>query len=175
MSMNLLNINEDIRTLMLKEIDFDVDRFKLYISPRLNLVGRQSYQFLLKDAVQNHDVAWLTNQIHSRFLLNSTETRKLRDKTIQAKVPDNANEILAEDEFNRFYMRALCIYAINNKISSVIVYRAKEVQSPLPESWKIIGTIIDPKELLEDLRQHVGQEPKLGVGKSGSGLSVMLP
>ena len=122
MLMNLLNLDENIRALMLEEIDFDIDRTKLYINHRLNLIGKRSYPLLLKDSAQSHDDLWLAHQMRLKQLLNATEPRKLKDRTIQVKVPDDANVVLAEDDFNRFYMRALCLYAINNKILSLKVF-----------------------------------------------------
>jgi len=37
----------------------------------------------------------------------------------------NAHEMLAEGEFNRFYIRALCARAIEDGLPEVTVYRAK--------------------------------------------------
>ncbi|MGD1045703.1 MAG: hypothetical protein ABR936_10310 [Bacteroidota bacterium] len=174
MLMNLVNLDPDIRTLMLQEVEYDVNCNKLYISDRLNVIGRQIYLIILKDAIQNYDDSWLANQINFKGLLNSTESRNLKNKTIQVKMRSDAHEVLAEDEFNRFYMRGLCLYAISKKIASLKVYRAKETHHPRPESWRLIGTLIDPIELLEDLRQNVGQPTRLGIGEAGSGLSVMI-
>jgi hypothetical protein len=49
--------------------------------------------------------------------------------------------MLAEGEFNRFYIRALCVRAIEDGLPEVIVYRAKEVQSARPESARMIWAI----------------------------------
>jgi hypothetical protein len=69
---------------------------------------------------------------------------------ITKAVPINANTTLAEGEFNRFYIRALCIYAIQNNIQFLVVCRAKESLNPRPESLMKIGTNVDPKTLLND-------------------------
>jgi hypothetical protein len=57
----------------------------------------------------------------------------------------------------------------------VKVYRAKQIHHSRPESIRKIGTLISPIELLDDLRQHVGEDGRLGIGDTGSGLSVMIP
>ena len=85
--------------------------------------------------------------------------------------------MLAEGEFNRFYIRGLCLRAIELGIGEVAVYRAKYVESPRPESDYLIGQRLPAASLLEDLRIHSGEEePYLKVpGGPNSGLSVHLP
>jgi len=58
-----------------------------------------------------------------------------------------------------------------------VIYRAKPVTTPRPESEARIETALAPEELLEDLRSHPGDErPSLGVPSGpNSGLSVRLP
>ena len=43
MALNLLNLDQAIRQLMLKEIDVDINSGKLYISTRLSLAGAKDY------------------------------------------------------------------------------------------------------------------------------------
>jgi hypothetical protein len=84
---------------------------------------------------------------------------------------------LAESEFNRYYIRALARRAIEDGIQELVVYRAKPVQNPRPESEARVETAIPPQDLLDDLRAHLGDErPTLGVPSGpNSGLSVRLP
>jgi hypothetical protein len=90
---------------------------------------------------------------------------------------ENAAEVLSESEFNRYYIRALARRAIEDGIAELVVYRAKQVNSPRPESEALVETTISPEDLLEDLRSHPGDEPpSLGVPSGpNSGLSVRLP
>jgi hypothetical protein len=85
--------------------------------------------------------------------------------------------VLAESEFNRYYIRALARRAIEDGIPELVVYRAKPVTTPRPESEARIETSLVPQELLEDLRSHTGDErPSLGVPSGpNSGLSVRIP
>jgi hypothetical protein len=69
-----------------------------------------------------------------------------------AKVPITAPETLAEGEFNRFYARGLCLRAMAQGIESLVVYRAKDVVNPRPESVALIGKSLPAKQLLDDLR-----------------------
>ncbi len=91
-------------------------------------------------------------------------------------MPVTAPETLAEGEFNRFYARGLCRRAMAQGIESLLVYRAKEVVNPRPESVALIGKSLPVKQLLEDLRANIGTDTALGLPPGpNSGLSVKLP
>jgi hypothetical protein len=95
---------------------------------------------------------------------------------IVARVPITAAETLGEGEFNRFYIRALCVHAINDGIKTLIVYRAKVVANARVESEMKIDTGVDPVRLLGDLRNNPGVDTALGLPAGpNSGLSVRLP
>ena len=66
----------------------------------------------------------------------------------------NAHEMLAEGEFNRFYIRALCARAIEDGLPGVTVYRAKAVENARSESQQKIGQRVPAEALLRDLRTH---------------------
>ena len=58
---------------------------------------------------------------------------------------------------------------------TIEVYRAKEVTNPRSESERKIGTIVDPKKLLDDLRANPGVDTALGLPSGpNSGLSVKI-
>jgi hypothetical protein len=90
--------------------------------------------------------------------------------------PSNAAQVLAESEYNRFYIRALARRAIEDGIDGLVVFRAKAVEDPRPESEALIESTFSPQDLLMDLRSHPDQPPTLGVPSGpNSGLSVHLP
>lgn len=61
-------------------------------------------------------------------------------------------------------------------MSELVIYRAKQVREPRPESQAMIGKNINAKALLDDLRTHPGVEPALGLPPGpNSGLSIKLP
>jgi hypothetical protein len=177
MALNLTSIDAKTRDLMVKEIEQDIAGSRLYMSPRLNASGQAQYPALLKQAALSHDDAWLAQQIRSNSLLKTEETRRTPSGgTTNAKVPVTAPDTLAEGEFNRFCCRGVCARAIEEGKSSVCVYRAKHVDNPRPESQAKVGTMIDAKQLLNDLRRSPGVEPALGIPPGpNSGLSVQLP
>lgn len=89
-------------------------------------------------------------------------------------MPSNAHETLSEGEFNRFYIRALCLRAINEG-RELEVYRAKQVSNPRPDFQMMIGRIVDAETLLNDLRKNIGVDSALGLPNGpNSGLSVKI-
>lgn len=146
------------------------------MSPRLNNKGRADYPGLLRTALTQGDDSSLAAELSAGGLLKTHETRKRGGKTYTARVPSNAAETLAEGEFNRFYLRGLCRFALDTRIDHLIIYRAKQVREPRPESEARIGTKISPHLLLEDLRAHPGVDTALGLPPGpNSGLSARLP
>ena|SRR5690554_6082028 len=171
MSLNLINLDSATRNNMIAEVDCDIEKNILYLSPRLNPKGIANYPTILKDAITNHDDTWLSSQLSG--LMNATEERK---KPKGGFTIVSAPETLAEGEFNRFYARGLCLRAIEEKVEYLIIYRAKVVTNPRPESQAKIGTHINPQALLADLRKNIGVETALGLPPGpNSGLSVKLP
>jgi hypothetical protein len=176
MGLNYENLNDRIRKFMLKEIELDISKDNVYISPRLTEESNDQYQCILKNAVLEHDDNWLANELRNARCLKEREKRKKPDGGYSlVKVPINAPETLAEGEFNRFYIRGLCRAAIEDGIQELQIYRGKDVDQPRPESEAMIGMMIDAKKLLEDLRLSPGEGPALGVPSGpNSGLTVRL-
>ena len=171
------NLDEKTREFMLKELEMDTEQAKIYIIPRLKSLGPSNWINMMKEAITHHNDDWLANQLKVMRYMNTHETRKTKTgKVINAKVPVNASETLAEGEFNRYYARGLCVRAIAEGIDEVVVYRGKDVQNPRIESQNKIGQRVKAKDLLEDLRRSLGVEPALGIPPGpNSGLTICLP
>jgi hypothetical protein len=177
MSLHLANLDERVRKHMLTEIDGDIAGGALYLSPRLSLRGRQDYVELLKQAVAGYDDAWLADALRTNGRINIEEQRrKPKGGYTTARVPVTAPDTLAEGEFNRFYVRGLCLRALEDGTAELIVYRAKEVMTPRHESEAMIGARVDARALLLDVRTHPGVDTALRLPPGpNSGLSVRLP
>jgi hypothetical protein len=176
MSFVYMNLDAQTRALMVAEIDRDIAANQIYISDNLNPQGITLFASLLRTAAVNGTDASLASAI--RPLLNShAKPRKLKSGGL-SKPPMmriDAHEMLAEGEFNRFYIRALCLRAIQSGVASVEVYRAKPVENPRSESISKIGTFVLAQRLLDDLRTHVGVDTALGLPPGpNSGLSIRL-
>lgn len=178
MALYFENLDERTRQLMLDEMEYDIAHNQLHISPLLSGQGERDYPNLLREAIQSgSDETLAQNLREHRRLSRALPRRKPKGGYSIASTPENAAQVLAESEFNRYYIRALARRAIEDGIPEVVIYRAKSVQSPRPESEARIETALSPEELLEDLRSHPGDEPpSLGVPAGpNSGLSVRLP
>jgi hypothetical protein len=176
MAFNFYDLDQRTRELMVEEIDRDVSSGSLYISPRLSPAGAAAYPELFKAAVLGGTEATLAGEFRRRGILNATETKRTpKGGTTEAAVPVTAPDTLAEGEFNRFYIRAVCRRALEQGQSSVVVYRAKEVANARSASLALIGQAFDAQKVLDDLRQHIGVDTALGLPQGpNSGLSVRL-
>ena len=174
MTFNFQNLDSVTRTTMLEEVEDDLKHNKLYKSSRLNEMGNAEYANLLKGAIKAGNEVTLTESLTKDFF-KETEERTRALKKFSARVPQNANEIFAEGEFNRFYIRALCVIAISKGQKFVNVYRAKDTANHRIESEAKIGENVDAKELLTDLRTSIGVDTALKLPSGpNSGLSVRL-
>ena len=169
------NLDEITRGFMEEEIARDVKNGKLYRGTRFNLLGQEKYPELLIEAVRNHDDDWLASRMQP--YLNQTETRtSSKGKTTVAKVPYNAATMFGEGEFNRYYLRGLCLRAMDEGVAKVKIYRGKEVVRPRTKSTMMIGSYLPVKTLLEDLRTNIAVDTALGLPPGpNSGLTAMLP
>lgn len=177
MALNLNDLNPEVRSHMVREVELDISRHAVFFSPRLTEAGKRAYPELLKSAVMEHDVVWLQNEINKFGNLKTMEMSHRKGVPYQKAVPSNAAQLISEGEFNRFYMRGLCCYAIEKGVSALEVYRAKAVDHPRPESETKIGMRFSPAEMLADLRENRGDDqPFLGIpGGPNSGISLRIP
>jgi hypothetical protein len=175
MSLNLVGL-DDARQAMLTEVERDIAAGALYRSKRLTDAGWAVYPDLLRDAITHGDDVTLTGALaQPQFWFAQEQSQSSKGKVFMKNVPVNAHETLAESEFNRFYLRGLCRVALDRGIIEVVVYRAKAVSVPRPESEALIGTSLDPAALLEDLRNSIGVDTALGLPPGpNSGLSGKL-
>jgi hypothetical protein len=177
MPLNYANLDDSTRALMHDEIAVDIAAGALYMGTRLSTRGAHEWADLLQHAAATGNDETLAEHLNADGRLKQfEERRKPTGGVTTVKVPVTAAATLAEGEFNRFYIRALCRRAIEQGIPRLIVYRAKDVTSPRRESEEKIGTEIDPQQLLADLRANPGVDTALGLPAGpNSGLSVRLP
>jgi len=169
------NLDSETRELMAKELSFDISRGSVFMSHRL-LEGReQLHVSLLEQALLQGTPESFAQAIKNSSLLKTIELRTKNGRQFPANVPYTAHETLADGEFNRFYVRALCLRAIHEGKNEIEVYRAKPVRASRVQSEALIGTFISCAQLLEDLRNNIGVDTALGVPAGpNSGLSVRL-
>ena len=176
MALDFQNLDARTRELMLSELDRDVARGDLYLSPRLSPQGQMQYKDLLRAAFETGNDESLAEALRSGGRISQTEVRRKKNGGVATvRVPHTAAATLAEGEFNRFYIRALCLRALESSSSELEVYRARSSASPRKESTVKVGTRVDAASLLQDLQTHQGVDTALGLSPGpNSGLSVRL-
>ncbi|WP_313002774.1 hypothetical protein [Chryseobacterium gleum] len=117
-----LNLDEETRKLMLSEITSDINNGKLYLSNRLSQSGKDNYSNYLIESVTNGNEETFTNLLVQDVNFNETELVQGKPK----KVPSNAASLLCQSEFNRYYIRAICLRAINQNQDEIEIYRGRE-------------------------------------------------
>jgi len=173
-SLHLVNLDERTRQFMLDELTQDEGSGRVYLSSRLTPKGRQEWASLLRAALKQGDDDSLAAALRVGGMLNETEQRQTpKGGVTTARIPATAAETLAEGEFNRFYIRALCRRVLEGDAAQLIVYRAKMVTHPRAESEAKIGNTVDAGALLSDLRTSQGIDTAFGLPSGpNSGLSV---
>lgn len=184
MTFNFKNLDEKTRQLMLEEFDFDQKEGTLAVSPRLIDGKEEEYFRLFTQCIksgQNED--YLANTIQQARILKSQETANRNGKIVNVKVRHDAHEFLAQSDFNRFYMRALCRIAIEEN-KTLKIYRAKSSDEHRTTSDNIEGNFIEPNVQLNFLRlnpkdywarkEQDSDITEYKVARPGSGLSLML-
>lgn len=168
------NLDPATRRYALAEFDSDVERGTLTISSRIRPTATDEYQSLLRQALAYYDDLWLEERVEGlvvHFELRQTPS----GATTTAKLPSYAPRVLAEGDYNRYYMRGVCARAIDEGRGVVEVYRARLSAEPRPESRELEGQRLDPAPLLEELRtKYADSSEEATLGKPNSGLSVRL-
>lgn len=162
------NLTAEVRQHMIAEIDQDIADDVLVKSTRFTDDGAAGYPPLLRSAASEYNEAWLAESLLGSF--NATELSAGKEKS----VPHNAHTLFAQSEFNRFYCRAICLYALANPDYRIRIYRARQSSKPRPESEAKLGKILDAATVLKDLRTHLATDVEFGPNEINSGLSLEL-
>jgi len=168
------NLDPATRRYALAEFESDLTNGTFHISERLRPEAVAEYQRLLQEALRYYDDRWLEE--HASELLVESESRRTRSGgTTTAKVPQMAGRLLAEGDFNRFYMRGVARRAIDESRQIIEVYRARLSIEPRPESAQLEGSRVPAAEVLDHLRGPLSPNPAVApLGRTNSGLSVRL-
>ena len=159
---------DDVREFMLEELDWSIEKDKVYYSAVFVPGVENDYLSLLRQAISEHDEEWLEQRLTEEYFKN-TQERKTKKGVTQANVnKQDAAKRLAQNEFNKFYIRGVCRKALNHSNENVKIYRAKESSVKREESQKQIGEYVNANNLLENLRNEV----EIDLPKIYSGLSV---
>lgn len=175
MGIHYENLDVSTRSFMLEESALGDH----YISPRLTEEGQAQWRNILEEGIKDHNDDWIAGEILHRGYMRMQEQCSRKGVPYTRKINrEHAAQQLAEGEFNRYYIRGLCLRAKSTGADSLVVYRGKAVRTPRPESEAKIGTLISVDVLLSALRSNdfVTIEAAIGVpGGPNSGLTCRLP
>src|SRR6185437_13220168 len=146
-----------VRQLMLEELLWSRRHNKLYASKYLTAVGVERYPELLQHALAGGSPDSLCDSLNSPgFWLPGA--------------PKNSIETFAWDEFNKYYMRALCRIAQDSPQHALIVLRARQSRSHRGSSDARINQPRSPATSLQQLRV----QPAINPFGANSGLTLTL-
>jgi hypothetical protein len=171
---HFLDLDTETRRFMVEEIEAAVREGNLYYSKRFGEAGAAAWPQWLLAAARQHNEHWLAFQIEVSQLMKGLEGSRTAGGGYTVKhVPQTAAETLAEGQFNRYYILALCRRACASGKREVVVYRAKMSLEPQAESAALIGRSLDAEDLAEQIRSV---KSSLGhtLLRPNSGLSVHL-
>ncbi len=172
--MNLQNLDQ-VREEMVSEINNDIKNEKLYISERLNQRGQMEYPKILLESAKSKNINYFIQSLGIHYFNTHFIRRKPKGGYSRVVMPKNANASLCEGEFNRFYIRGVCLKAISSGQRYVTAYRARYSNNPRLESLLIEGKQFDAEKLLKDLRMYIGVDTSLGLPPGpNSGMSVKI-
>jgi hypothetical protein len=174
MPMHYADMCQEVRSLMVEEVEYDGDG--LYLSSYFTDAGTTCWKDLLLQACQSGDDSTLAQAIGSGPNLKSHTQRRTKNGFTQVRVPHNANEVIAESNFSRFYLRGLCRHAQALGVTHLVGYRAMAVMEPRSGSQEKIGATFAVAAMLDDLRATMDKNPALGMPPGvGSGILARLP
>jgi hypothetical protein len=176
MAIKYENLDQTVRQHMLDELESDIRSNNYYKSKRLRVGMENEWLDIFKKAVELHNDAWLESQIRILKILVEREEQSRNGKIIEKDVPHDAAETLATGEFNRLYMRGICLDVISSSKNEVEVYRGKSVAHARSESQQLIGKKLKADLLLKELRdfnKNIGVDAALGLPPGpNSGISI---
>jgi hypothetical protein len=174
MPLHYENLDPTTRRYALAELDADLAAGVFRPSERLRPAAAADFQRLLHEAIRYYDDRWLEERIPD-LLVDFEPRRTPSGGETTAKLPEGAPRMLAEGEFNRYYMRGLALRAIEEGRQVVEVYRARLSLEPRPESVELEGQRLPAREVADYLRGTTGTDsPAAALGRPNSGLSVRL-
>jgi hypothetical protein len=148
---------EPMRRLMLEELLWSCRHNKLYASKHLTQAGIERYPQLLEQALAGGSPDSLCGSLGAPGLW-------------QPGAPKNSVETFAWDEFNKYYMRALCRIAQDSPQHALIVLRGRQSGSHRSSSDARINQPRNPATSLQQLRV----QPAINPFGANSGLTLTL-
>lgn len=152
-----LNLNDEVRGYMLSEFLDDVKNDTYYKSKFFNNDGLKKYPELFQKAIEYGNESTLEDDLGKENYFSNNSFSSINR--------------FSQTEFNRYYIRGVCVLALKcfGDNAKVQIYRAKQSKETRNESDEQTGRFVLASLLLNDLRTSL--QPK-EFPKVNSGLSV---
>ena len=169
---NFPNFDNDTRFIMISELVRDIENGLFYEPSSLKSSYIARYKELLRKCFEYGTVEGLERALVSSLF-------KDKDKSGR-KTPSNIATLLAFSDFNRYYMRAILVRAIDEN-KSVCVYRAKQSLHERQESKIAVGqcyfdkiVLVQMLKILRNYKMLFTLKNKPSFMQINSGLSLKL-
>lgn len=155
---------------MVSELELDISKGLFYEPKSMTSSYLLTYRRLLKECCQNDTPESLQKKLTPAFFRQKDRNGR--------KISANISQMVAFSDFNRYYVRAMLLRAIQeNKM--LTVYRAKQSANERKESCTILNKVYSDKmqmqqllELFRDYRRLFGLKNQSELLKPNSGLSL---
>lgn len=151
------HLQHNIRRLMLLELLWSCQHNAVYASKYLTPAGGDRYSQLLAQALESGSPDSLCDALNSPELW-------------QSGAPRNSVQTFAWDEFNKYYMRALCRWTVDHTGSEIVVVRGRRSRAHRSSSDAQINQGRDAMALLQQLRH----KPAINPFGANSGLTLEI-
>lgn len=166
------SLDNKTRSIMISELERDIKNGLFYEPSSIKPEYINNYKFLLRKYFEVGHIEGLEKALTPSFF-------NTKDKNGR-KIPSNITQTIAFSDFNRYYVRAILIRAIEEN-RNVCVYRAKESLNQRSESKALINKCYHEKQTFEqmlkivrDYRILFSSQSKITLLQPNSGLSLKL-
>lgn len=166
------NLDTKTRSIMMNELDCDFKNGLFYEPSSIKPEYINSYKLILRKYFEIGHVEGLEKALTPSFF-------NTKDKNGR-KIPSNIAQTIAFSDFNRYYVKAILIRAINEN-KKVCIYRAKESLNKRSESENLINKCYFEKQTLEQMLKVIrdykilfSSQSKITFLEPNSGLSLKL-
>ena len=142
--------SEELRALMHAEFVWAFERGKLYFSKRFTQLGHKEYPRLLEEALMKGTPESVIQSLSAPGLFT-------------AEAPNGSAEVFGWDEFNKYYMRALCSLVLAHPNHELIITRGRISTDKRNSSEAQLGRRKDAQEFLTQLRNSPKINPYSGL------------
>lgn len=149
------HLQHNIRRLMLLELLWSCQHDAVYVSKYFTPAGSDRYCQLLAQALESGSPDSFCDALNSPELW-------------QSGAPRNSVQTFAWDEFNKYYMRALCRWTIDHTGSEIVVVRGRRSRTHRSSSDAQMNQRRDAVDLLRQLRD----QPAINPFGANSGLTL---